>query len=183
LAVDLNAKHPVWNSKVSHPSGLNLIDLFVNCNFEISAPQHRTHFVPNGRVDVLDIVIHKDFRLSEVRVLDIMESDHLLIMFFILNHIKAREIMDAVEKFTNWERFQSPASALVSPRVEINSCIETDKAAREFAASIASACRLSNKTTISDRNRGPSNLERLLKPSRSSGNYVKKPEIQHARRQ
>jgi hypothetical protein len=115
LADDLNAKHPVWNSEVSNPSGLKLLDLFVNCNFEISTPQHPTHFVPNGRGDVLDIVVHKNVRLSEVRVLDIMDSDHLPSMFCILNHIKAKEILDPVEKFTRWERFQSLASALVSP--------------------------------------------------------------------
>jgi hypothetical protein len=55
LAGDLNAKHPAWNSKVSYPSCLKLLDLFVNCNFEISAPQHPTHFVPNGRGDVLNM--------------------------------------------------------------------------------------------------------------------------------
>jgi endonuclease/exonuclease/phosphatase (EEP) superfamily protein YafD len=73
LAGDLNAKHSVWNSKVSNPSGLKRLDLFVNCNFKISAPQRPTHFLPNGRGDVLDIVVHKDVRLSEVRVLDIMD--------------------------------------------------------------------------------------------------------------
>jgi hypothetical protein len=66
--------------------------------------------------------------------------------------------------FTDWEQFQSLASALVSARVEINLCIEVDKAARDFAASIASAYRLSTKTTtISDRNRGTYSLERTLK--------------------
>jgi hypothetical protein len=85
-------------------------------------------------------------------------------MFCILDHIKAREILDLVEKFADWEQFQSLASALVSQRVEINSCIEADKAARDFAASIASAYRLLTKTTtISDHNRGSSSLERLLK--------------------
>jgi hypothetical protein len=58
-----------------------------------------------------------------------------------------------VERFTDWERFQSLASASVSPRVEINSCTEADKAAGDFAASIVSACRLSTKTTISDQSR------------------------------
>jgi hypothetical protein len=163
LAGDLNAKHPVWNSKVSNSSGLKLLDLFVNCNFVILAPQHPTHFVPNGKGDVLYVVVHKGVRLSEVRVLDIMDSDHLLIMFYILNHIKAGVILDPVEKFTDWQRLQSLASALVFPRVEINSCIEADTAARDFAASRASAYRLSTKTTISDRNRGSSSLERLLK--------------------
>jgi hypothetical protein len=119
LAGDLNAKHPIWNSKVSNPSGFKLLNLLVNCNFETSAPQNPTHFVPNGRGDVLDIVVHKDVRLSEVRVLYIMDLDHLPIMFCILDHIKAREILNPVEKFTDWERFQSLASALVSPSVEM----------------------------------------------------------------
>jgi hypothetical protein len=38
LAGDLNAKHPVWNSAVSNPSGLKLLELFVSCIFKISAP-------------------------------------------------------------------------------------------------------------------------------------------------
>jgi hypothetical protein len=85
-------------------------------------------------------------------------------MFCILDHIKAREILDPVKKFTDCQRFQILASALLSPRVEINLCIEADNAARDFAASIASAYRLSTKTTtISDRNRGSSSLERLDK--------------------
>jgi hypothetical protein len=87
-----------------------------------------------------------------------MDSDHLLIMFSFWIILRLREILDPVEKFTDWEQFQSLASALVSPRVEINSCIEVDKAARDFAASISST----TKTTISDHSRGPSGLERLL---------------------
>jgi hypothetical protein len=130
---------------------MKFLGLFVNCNFEISTPQHPTHFVPNGRGDVLDIVVHKEIRLSEVRVLYIVDSDHLHIMFRILEHIKAWKILDPVEKFTDWDRFKSLASALVSPRVEINSCIE------------ASAYKLSTKTTISGRNYCSYSLERLLK--------------------
>jgi hypothetical protein len=53
LAGDLNAKHPVWNSKVSNPSGLKLLELFVSFNFEISAPQYSTHYTPDGRGNVL----------------------------------------------------------------------------------------------------------------------------------
>jgi hypothetical protein len=35
LAGDLNAKNPVWNSTVSKPSDLKLLELFVSSNFEI----------------------------------------------------------------------------------------------------------------------------------------------------
>jgi hypothetical protein len=142
----------------------HFLDLFVICNFEISAPRHPTHFVPNGRGDVLDIVVHRDGRLSEVRVLDIMDLDHLFSCFAFWIIVRLGKFWIRLKNFTDWERFQSLASALVSPRVEINSCIEVDKAARYFAASIASAYRLSTKTTtITDRIRCPSSLERLLK--------------------
>jgi endonuclease/exonuclease/phosphatase (EEP) superfamily protein YafD len=99
LAGDLNAKNPVWNNRASKPSGLKLLDLFIYSNFDISAPQCPTHFVPDGRGDVLDIAVHQDVRLSEVIVLDILDSDHLPIMFSILDHVKAREVSDPVEKF------------------------------------------------------------------------------------
>jgi hypothetical protein len=42
LAGDLNAKHPVWNSTLSNPSGLKLLELFVSPNCEISTPQCST---------------------------------------------------------------------------------------------------------------------------------------------
>jgi hypothetical protein len=37
LAGDLNAKHPVWYSKVSNPTGLKLLELYVSYNSDISA--------------------------------------------------------------------------------------------------------------------------------------------------
>jgi hypothetical protein len=73
----------------------------------MSAPQHPTNFVPNGRGDVLDIVVRNDFRLSEVGVLDIMDSDHPPIIFCILDHSKVTEILDPVEKFRDWEGFKA----------------------------------------------------------------------------
>jgi hypothetical protein len=63
LAGDLNAKHPLWNSRVSNPSGLKLIDLFDMSDFEISAPQFPTHYSPAGNGDVLDIVVHQNIRM------------------------------------------------------------------------------------------------------------------------
>jgi hypothetical protein len=76
LAGDLNAEHPVWNSEVSHPSVLKLLELFVRSNFEISAPQYSTHYITDGRGDVLDIVVHQNVRLSEVIVTNNLDSDH-----------------------------------------------------------------------------------------------------------
>jgi hypothetical protein len=90
LACDLNAKHPVWNSKVSTPSRFKLLKLFVITDFEILAPQGPTHCTPDGRGDVLDIVVHQNVRLSEVTVTGIQDSDHVPIMFSILDPVRTR---------------------------------------------------------------------------------------------
>jgi hypothetical protein len=74
-------------------------------------------------------------------------------MFHVLDHVRTKQISEPLEKFTDWERFQSVTSNIVSPRVEINSVVETDKEARAFTVSIASACRLStSKITLSELN-------------------------------
>jgi hypothetical protein len=65
LAANLNAKHPVWKSKISKPSGLKLLELFANSNFEISAPQCCTRYTTDSRGDVLDIVAHQNVRITE----------------------------------------------------------------------------------------------------------------------
>jgi hypothetical protein len=57
----LDAQHTAWNSQVSNPSSLKLLHLFVNCYFEILAPQILTRFLPNGKGVVLDIVVHNMF--------------------------------------------------------------------------------------------------------------------------
>jgi hypothetical protein len=83
---------------------------------------------------VLDIVVHQNIRVSDVTVSDILDSDHLPIIFNILDHVKIRNISEPIEKFTDWDQFQRIASELMSPRIEINSGVEADKAARDFTA-------------------------------------------------
>jgi hypothetical protein len=154
LAGDLNAKHPSWNSAVSNPSGEKLLELFDVSDFEISAPRCPIRYSPGGNGDVLGIVVHKNIRLSNVIVSDILDSDQLPITFHILDHTP-------IEKFTDWKRFQSLTSNLISPRIEINwGGVEAAKAARAFTASIALAYRLStSKITLAGLN---SDLQRQL---------------------
>jgi hypothetical protein len=66
LAGDLNAKHPFLNSIFSNPSGVKLLNLPHTNKFEISAPQCPTHYSPAGNADMLDIVVHKNVRLSKL---------------------------------------------------------------------------------------------------------------------
>jgi hypothetical protein len=101
LACDLNAKHPSWNSAVSNPSGKKLLQFFDKNDFEISAPQCPTHCSPGGSGDVLDIVVHKNIRLSNVIVSDIVDSDHLPIIFHILDHVRTKNVSASLQKFTD----------------------------------------------------------------------------------
>jgi endonuclease/exonuclease/phosphatase family metal-dependent hydrolase len=114
LAGDLNAKNPFWNSAISNSSGERLLSLFDANQFEISAPQCPTHYSPAGNGDMLDIVVHQNIRVSDVIVSDILDSDHLPIVFHILDHVKIRTLSEPIEKFTDWERIQSLASNLIS---------------------------------------------------------------------
>jgi hypothetical protein len=91
---------------------------------------------------VLDIVVHQNIRVSYVTVSNIFDSDYLPLVFHILDHVKIKNLSEATEKFTDWFRFQSLASELISRKVEINSGVEADKAVRDFTASIASVYRL-----------------------------------------
>jgi hypothetical protein len=119
------------------------MDLFDLNEFEISAPHCPTHYSPAGNGDVLDNVVHQNIRISDIIVSDVLDSDHLRIIFHILDHVKIRNILESIEKFTDWNRFQSIASELIIPKIKINSGVEADKAGRDFTASIAWACILS----------------------------------------
>jgi hypothetical protein len=135
--------------------------------FEISTPQCPTHYSPAGNCDVLDIVVHKNIRLSEFIVSDILDSDHLPIVLHFLDNFRTLNLTDSVDKFTDWERFQRLASELISPRIQINSGAETDKEAIDFAAPIVSAYRPpTSKITLSDLNKDLPGLESLPKHKR-----------------
>jgi hypothetical protein len=88
----------------------------------------------------------------------------LYIVFHILDHVKTKNPSEPVVKFTDWERFHSLASNLISPKIEINWGKEADKATRDFTASIASAYKLStSKITLFDLNNDIPGLDCLFK--------------------
>jgi hypothetical protein len=113
---------------------------------------------------VLNIVVHQNIRVSDVILSEILESYHLPIVIHILDHVKIWNFSEPIEKFTAWNRFQSLASELISIKIEINSEVEAEKAAREFTAHIASAYSLStSKITLLHINNDLPGLDRLLK--------------------
>ena len=81
-----------------------------------------------------------------------------------MEHGRTRETLAQVEKFTDWDRFQSFTSELISPKLKINSELEADKAARGFTASISLAYKLStHKATLYELNNNLPGLDRLLR--------------------
>jgi hypothetical protein len=79
-------------------------------------------------------------------VTNILGSDHLLIIFSVLDPVRTREARDPVEKPTDWELLQSLAYELIFQNIQIPSSNEADKAVRHFEVS---AYRIqTRKTTI-----------------------------------
>jgi hypothetical protein len=101
LAGDLDVEHPFWNSVDSNPSGCKLQNLLHVHEFEISTPQYPIHYCPTGNGDMLSIAVHKNFRLSEAIVSDILDSAHLPVVFHVMDHVRARNLSDPLDKFTH----------------------------------------------------------------------------------
>jgi hypothetical protein len=57
---------------------------------------------------VLDVVVHQNIRLSDVIVSDVLDSDHLPIIF---------RILELLDKFIDWDQFHSLASELIPPGI------------------------------------------------------------------
>jgi hypothetical protein len=68
---------------------------------------------PAGNCDVLDTAVHNNVRLSEDIVYDILDSDHLSLIFRLLDDVRTGNFSESVDKLTDWERFQSLASELI----------------------------------------------------------------------
>jgi hypothetical protein len=77
LAGDLNSKYPVWNSQISIKSVTNLLNLQDNTDFQISAPRYPTQYTPSENGGILVKMMHRNVRMSDVNVLEIVDSYHL----------------------------------------------------------------------------------------------------------
>jgi hypothetical protein len=61
-----------------------------------------------GNEDVLDIVVHKNIRLSNAIVSDILDTDHLPIIFHILDHVRTINVKAPLEEITGLPNLISP---------------------------------------------------------------------------
>jgi hypothetical protein len=112
---------------------------------------------------VLDTGVHRNVQISDVTVSDVLASYYLPTLFHNLESVSARDISVPVEIHTDWTRFRSLTSDLISPRTQIDTSDEAERAGCIFAASIASAYRLSTGNIIlSEIKKELQELDRLL---------------------
>ena len=104
MAGGLNAKNQFWISAVLNPSGEKLLEVFDSNESEIAAPQCQSlHPARSG--DVLDIVVSHNIQLADIIVSYVLDSDHLPVIFHILDHIIFTDLLAPLEKFADWELF------------------------------------------------------------------------------
>jgi hypothetical protein len=128
----------------------------------------------NFSTSVPNVLLHCRKRRTENRKCHSLWN-HLPIVFHILDHVRTTTRSEPLEKSINWEWFQSLASDLIYPRMEVNSEVEADKAVHHFTASVASAYRLStSKVTLSDLDNDLPGIDRMPTTTRSWENSGKK---------
>jgi hypothetical protein len=67
---------------------------------------HNDFFIP-GNGDVINIVVHQIVRLSDLIIPGALDSDHLPVVFYVLDYAETRNHSDLLEKLRDRERFQS----------------------------------------------------------------------------
>lgn len=98
---------------------------------------------------------------KEVIVSDILYWDRLTVVFHFRVEFRARNLLDRIEKFKNWKRFQGLAPDLVYRRIQITSAVEANKGTGDFTTC---TYRLSTNTiTTIGTNRDLGGLGRRLK--------------------
>jgi hypothetical protein len=80
-----------------------------------------------GRGHVLDTVVHQNVGLSEVIVTDVLHLDHDQYCSAFLTLLEGGKLEIHLKKLTDREQFQSLASELISPNIQIYSSMKLIK--------------------------------------------------------
>lgn len=101
---DLNAKHVAWGCHNSNRSGRTILNYFENNDIMIHAPTSPTHYSANGRPEILDIVLTKNYDPDlDLTVVSDLSSDHDPITIKIETQIQPRP--QKTLNITNWPKF------------------------------------------------------------------------------
>lgn len=73
-----NAKHRFWNCQHSDNNGENLLQLTLNNDLTIYAPDEATHIPQNGNTpSIIDLAITKNIHIWKIETIEDLPSDHL----------------------------------------------------------------------------------------------------------
>jgi hypothetical protein len=107
---------------VSNTSDAKLLNLLHINEFEISAPQCPTDYSPTGNVTCSILLCTRiSGRQKSLSLTFWNQITYLPVIFNVLDHISTRNLSGPVDKLADWERFQSLASEIISPVIQINS--------------------------------------------------------------
>lgn len=103
---DLNAKHPVWGSRIKNERGKQLLRIANEENFIVESPEDATSNPGNIRLrgDVIDIFLRRQVSIEKPKVLFEFVSDHYPVITSIKGRC-TRKTTKPVNK-TNWCKFK-----------------------------------------------------------------------------
>lgn len=142
---DFNAKHIVWNSKITNTQGRKLLRYVENRTLTVISTDEPTRYPPGncGQPDILDIGIIKDInKRFKLEVEDELSSDHNPIVLT-LDGSRKREPR-IIEK-VNWNKYEENFTI---EEIDINNGEELEEATKKLEGAIQSAMEKSKTSKI-----------------------------------
>jgi len=149
VAGDLNAKSPLWHSRLTNRNGRTLHDLYLQTsNFEISSPETPTIHPHNQKhkADVLDIVLHKNCNFSiTTETLELFDSDHYPVLLEL--HMGTSIQRTRTYRATNWKLFKLLSKNIVTKLPDDPTNSEIEETVERFTAELQLNLKLSTTTS------------------------------------
>ncbi|XP_063932370.1 uncharacterized protein LOC135144295 [Zophobas morio] len=99
----LNCKHPSWNSRADNSKD-HILKVYTAHGLCKLGPQRLTHSATTGTMDVLNITLLEDVRLTMgIEVLHVLSSDHLPIILEMGDEKNTLKLISL--PFTNWDGY------------------------------------------------------------------------------
>lgn len=151
IAGDLNAKSPLWNSRLTNRNGQILKTAYETRNdFCILGPDTPTIFPHNTNQlpDVLDIVLHKNCNFNiTVQVMEIFDSDHCPVLLEVHVSDPREKRPNIFDYNVDWNLFRMITSDLTTSIPDDATPLELDETVERFTAELQYCLRTSTTRT------------------------------------
>lgn len=165
VAGDLNAKHTIWNSRVTSHRGSRLHDFSIRHHCDVHGPTSHTYnpYVRASRTDVLDIVITKDISFQfDLTVCVALSSDHYPVILDA--HCRASfkaPLTRHDQRRVNWDDFKSAVEDNITGNPVVQSAADVEARLSEFSTVISEALEAS----ATSRRKSPTQATAPLPPA------------------